>query len=420
MRNNTHSNKHPAGPVVPTSATAKGSSSSMQPTRRGRKLFVSVARVLLILFFCVGLISSLSSWGRAFARTTMLLPSLLTASEPLPLKASGEPVRHSQMTVPSRNGTVYLDIYAPTTPAPLIPHVRNGVLILPGVGDQRRDPQLINLSEALAHSGMIVANMTTTTLLNDDVAAQDSDGVVQAFETLARLPGMAGQRIGMMSFSAGVPLACFAAADPRIRNRVAYIAAFGGYFNTASALRAVGRRTVSFDGKTERWQPVAYSLQVLTNVITRTFAPDEQYRLREAFAPGGSPLSPAEVARLSPGARAAYSLLSGSEPDNVDANLAALPPDVHAILAQLSPSRVIAEIRAPIFLLHDRYDAFLPFTESRDFAAALVRLHHEHDYVEFSIFTHVEVKSNLYLGQILGDGSRLFSIMNRVLLIGSE
>jgi hypothetical protein len=70
-------------------------------------------------------------------------------------------------------------------------------------------------------------------------------------------------------------------------------------------------------------------------------------------------------------------------------------------------------------LLHDRNDAFLPFTESRDFAAALTRIHHQHDYVEFHIFDHVEVKSHLDVAQLLGDGSRLFNIMDQVMQLAS-
>lgn len=402
-----------------TQPDAASGASSRQHIKRKHRFTVFAARCLLTVLLLFGFACSVLPWGRAFVRTTLLLPSLITGSEPEPLKVLGDPVRHMQMTIPSQNGTVYLDIYAPTTPVPWLPHARSGVLILPGVGDQRGEAQLINLAQSLAQSGIIAIYMTTDTLLSNEVAAADSDGVVQAFQVLAHQPGLAGQHLGMMAFSAGVPLACFAAADPRIRDDVAYIAAFGGYFNTESAIKAVGRRAVMVDGKLEPWHPVAYSVEVLANVITRPLPFDEQIRIRAVFAPGGTPLAPQEIAHLSPGARAAYELLIGSEPDKVDANMAALPPAVRAELVSLSPSRVIGEIRAPIFLLHDRNDGFLPFTESRDFAAALTRLHHEHDYVEFHIFDHVEVKSHLDLAQILGDGSRLFSVTYRVLQLAS-
>jgi hypothetical protein len=405
--------------TVPTDNTTASTTGSLPRAKPKRRFIPVAARCLLGILFLFGLLCSLFPWGRAFVRSAVLLPALLTTSEPAPLQVIGEPIRHTQMTIPFQNGTVYLDIYAPTTPVPLLPHARNGILILPGVGDQRQDPQLVNLSQSLAHSGIVTFDMTTDTLIDNDVDAADSDGVVQAFQALARWPGLAGQHLGIMSFSAGVPLVCFAAADPRIRDDVAYVTAFGGYFNTADALKVVGRRAMIVDGKLVPWQPVPYTLQVLANVVTRTLPFDEQTSIRSVFAPGGTPLSSQEVAQLSPTGRAIYQLLMGSEPTKVDANMAALPPAVQAELAELSPSRVINQIRAPIFLFHDRDDTFLPFTESRDFAAALTRIHHEHDYVEFHIFDHVEVQSHLQLAQLLTDGTHLFGALNSVLQLNS-
>ncbi len=112
-------------------------------------------------------------------------------------------------------------------------------------------------------------------------------------------------------------------------------------------------------------------------------------------------------------------MLAGDEPGQVDANIAALSPTIRALLDELSPSRVIDQIRAPIYLLHDRSDQFVPFTESRDFAAVLTRIHHPHDFAELGIFQHVEVRPGFNLGQLLGDGTSLFRILNEVLFPGS-
>ena len=157
----------------------------------------------------------------------------------------------------------------------------------------------------------------------------------------------------------------------------------------------------------------------MTNVITKAFSSDERSRIYNALAPGGIPLTSMQIAQLSPAARAAYQLLTGTAPDKVDANIAALPPTIQTELDELSPSRVITQIRAPIFLLHDRNDSSLPVTESRDFATALTRLHHQHDYVEFHIFDHVQVRSDLQLNQELTDGTRLFTILKELLLTAS-
>jgi len=318
--------------------------------------------------------------------------------------------------VPSLNGPVYLDVYALTTSAPPIPGAREGLVVIPGVGDNRTDPQLINFSQSFARAGLVVMDMTTPTLLKWDMSAKDSDAVVQAFKTLSHWPGVGANRIGIIGFSAGDVLACFAAADPRIRDQVAFILLFGGYFNATTLLRDVGRRALTVDGRMQPWQPQYVPIQVLANVIVPVLPPSEGTRLVNALAPGGIALTPADLAQLSPDTVAVYHLLAGDEPARVDANIAALSPIIHSVLNELSPSRVIDQIQAPIYLLHDRSDQYVPFTESRDFAAALTRNHQPHDFAEFGIFQHVEVKAGVNLGQLAGDSISLFRILNAVLL----
>ncbi len=65
----------------------------------------------------------------------------------------------------------------------------------------------------------------------------------------------------------------------------------------------------------------------------------------------------------------------------------------------VSCSPLIDGIRAPIYLLHDRADDSIPFTESRNFAAALTRLGHPHDFAEFGIFHHVQVRPDIGVEQ---------------------
>jgi hypothetical protein len=391
-----------------------------KPTKRDRKGPRLLARLCLGLLFLAGLFFSLLPQGRAAVRSSLLLPAILSASQAPIIQIFGEPITHSQRTISSLSGPVYLDIYEPKTAAPLLPHTRSGVLVFSGSGDNRQDPQLVNLLEILAHSGMIVMNMTTTTMINYDLSALDADAAVQSFKTLLSLPSMKGNRASIISFSAGVPFACFAAADPRIRDQVASVTVFGGYFQTVNVLRAFGHRSIIVDGRSEAWEPAAVPLEVLTNVITKAFTFDEQTSIRNAILGSGPRLSSSDLEKLSPPARAAYHLLAGDDPGEVDANIALLPPSIHMELTALSPSQIVGQIHAPVFLLHDRHDTSIPFTESRAFATTLSHLHHPYDYVEFNIFNHVEVRSNLNIGELVGDGSHLFNILTQIMLLGSQ
>jgi hypothetical protein len=389
--------------------------------QRTLKLGQRAAQVALAFLLFAGCFLSLFPWGRALTRSTFLLPALLSASEPAPLVLAGDPVRFRRITISSATGPVFLDIYEPATPPPPIPGGREAIIEVVGAGDNRAVPQLVNLSQAFAHEGIVVVNVGTPTLFHYQVSARDGEAVVQAFELLEHWPGVDPHHIGIIAFSVGDLLACVGAADPRIRDRVAFLAMLGGYFDVTSLLRIVGSRTQDVDGQTQPWQPISTSLYVLAYTVSSLLSPPEKKLLQKAFPLNniGPPLTAQQQAQLSPDTAAFYHLLKGDEPGSVDRNLTALSPQIKALLIQLSPMSVIDQIRAPIHLLHDRNDQSIPFTQSQEFAAALARIHHPYDFAAYGIFSHVQVRSNLGLAEVLSDGTKLFQAINSILLVGS-
>ncbi|PWT77415.1 MAG: hypothetical protein C5B60_02750 [Chloroflexi bacterium] len=379
-----------------------------------------IARGLLALLFVGGLFFSLVPVGRAAARSALLLPALITQSEPPPLVLAGDAVRHIQTTINSQDGTVYLDIYEPDTSPPPIPGAREGIVVISGVGDNRQVTQLVNLLTSMARIGLVVMLVTTQTLINYDLAPTTTDAVVQTVLNLQHYPGVNPQHVGILGFSAGGSLAALAAADPRIQRTLAFITLFGSYYDARTLLRDFGRRAQEVDGKLVPWTPNAVPVQVLTNAIADTFSNSDGTVLRGGInSSTGLSLSPADVSSLSPPAQAAYHLLAGDQPSRVDANVALLSPQAQALLLRLSPSSVVGKIRAPIYLLHDRNDVFVPFTQSRAFAAELAQLGHSYRYAEFSIFAHVEIKTGLGIAPLLQDGARLYQLLTSMLLPAS-
>src|SRR5262249_32463559 len=155
------------------------------------------------LLAAIGLFLSLLPSGRATVRAALLLPALIAGSESPPLTFAGEQVRHSTTTVSSQGGTVSLDVYEPTANPPPLPGGREGVIIIPGVGDNRQEPQLINLSRSLAQAGLVVMDLLTPTLQRYALSPLDGDALVQAYEALAHWPGVDPARVGILGFSAG-------------------------------------------------------------------------------------------------------------------------------------------------------------------------------------------------------------------------
>ena len=194
---------------------------SQQPARKRRswKIGQRIAQAVLVILLCAGVFLSLFPLGRAFTRSALLLPALLTASEPPPLAVAGDPVRFTRLTLfPNTSLPVDLDIYEPATPPPPIPGGRAVILDVPGAGDQRSLPQLVNLSQSLAREGIIDVNVGTPQLFDWRVSAQEGQILVEAFKFMEHWPGVNPQHIGIIAFCVGSLLAYEAAADPSIRD----------------------------------------------------------------------------------------------------------------------------------------------------------------------------------------------------------
>jgi len=176
-----------------------------------------LARGALLLLLLLGAFFSLFPNGRAALRGTLLVPAVLLPNKTTPLTATGATVRHSTITVTARSGPVYLDIYEPADSAPPLPGAREGVVVIPGIGDERKDSQLTNLSTSLAREGIVVMDLTTPALIARRLDPDDVDAVVQAFLALEHHPSVGAGRAGILGISGGGDLGMLAAADPRIQ-----------------------------------------------------------------------------------------------------------------------------------------------------------------------------------------------------------
>jgi hypothetical protein len=94
------------------------------------------------------------------------------------------------------------------------------------------------------------------------------------------------------------------------------------------------------------------------------------------------------AATLGPEGQAAYDLLVNRQPERVADLVAALGPRVRQQIQFLSPSRVIQDLRARLFVVHSDPDDFMPKTESLRLAAALEARGNVH-LALLRVFNHV-------------------------------
>ena len=75
------------------------------------------------------------------------------------------------------------------------------------------------------------------------VDAGEIANLVAGFRSLRELEYVDARRLGLAGFSVGASFALVAAADPTIADDIAFVNAFGGYYDTADLMAPNRRRT---------------------------------------------------------------------------------------------------------------------------------------------------------------------------------
>lgn len=279
------------------------------------------------------------------------------------------------------------------------PRIRDGVVAgvpttvyRPGGGDRwpalvflngitargRHHPEVERLAGALARVGFLVLVPDPPGLARGEITERTLTATTAVVQAAADRRDAAGGRVGLVGVSIGASLGLLAAEQPGIENRVTLVAGIAPY----SDLENVARLATTGYSLDESGQLVRYATtSFLGLVIARSFVADlpasrdrsrllaELLRLHE-----GSPDPLALFRRLYPGqvvpsARAVVELLANRDPARFDRLYAALPPELRASIARLSPLAGAARLRAPVDIASAPHDKYFPLGETK----ALVR-----------------------------------------------
>ena len=245
---------------------------------------------------------------------------------------------------------------------------RAGLLIFLGANAAgAADPEVINLGQALARAGFAVMYYWSPTMgERAQVDAGEIGNVVAAVEYLRRQEYVDPERVGLAGFSVGASFALVAAANPAIADGIAFVNAFGGYYDAADLLVQIAAGRAIGDGDdAPPWAVDQLTRRVFDNMLT--------------------PLTPAP---------AAQALLAGADTiGEARRQYDRLPEDFRAEVYAISPSHHIASWspHTVMMVMHDQGDPLIPVGESRRLVAALaqerpdVPVH----YTETDIFRHV-------------------------------
>ena len=302
--------------------------------------------------------------------------------------------------VPWRGGTLRARGYRPARQA------GRPILLVPGVHAAGIDePRLVGFARDIAATGHPVLTVELPDLKHYEITTRTTDMIEDAAAWMLRSDGFhdADGRIGMLGISFGGGLSIVAAGRASIRDRVAFVMAFGGHADLPRTLRFLCTG-VQPDGS--KFAPHDYGLAiVLLGAADRVVPAPQVAPLRAAI------LSYLEASRLDmvdkPAAarefdRAKTLATSLEEPARtymgyVNArDVARLGPVLLPFVSELGGDPALSPARspfpaAPVYLLHGTGDNVVPAIESTLLAMQLTRDDHTVHVLLTPLITHAEV-----------------------------
>ncbi len=389
------------------------------PTHRLRRLFVRAWPLLAAVAVLIGLplLLSTNRHGRVAVAAALYLPDMIVVL-PLPVRPvdliSQAPSRE-RVTIDyqSRNGprSIDADLYIPADGKQ-----HSGVVFSMGAPPLRLDdPRLVRIAEDASRAGVVMLVPFSDRLDDLQIAPEEIDALVAEFQYVQQLPQVDPKRVGFFGASVGGSIALVAAADPRIADDVDHVVSFGGYFDALSTFGAVATQHIEYESVDEAWVPRIHAEHVVASQLIDYLADPHDRELLTRMFVDDEPATPAEIATFGAVARNSYNFLANRDPNAVDGLITKLPPDAVAQLRYLSPETSIANVKAELFIIHDRADPFVPYTESRRLKDAVGNRPRTH-FDELRLFEHVEPKLNQDPDIIAIDSTRLLFRMYQLLL----
>ena len=279
------------------------------------------------------------------------------------------------------------------------------------------DPRLVRIAEDSARAGVVMLVPFSDRLDDVRIEPEEIDALVAEFQYVQQQPQVDPKRVGFFGASVGGSIAIVAAADPRISAEVDHVVSFGGYFDALDTFGAIATHRIEYGSVNEEWVPREHAEFVMARqLIDRVDNPDDRELLTRVFVDHNPP-SDEQLATLSPIGRSSYDFLANRDPNAVNALIKRLPPDAVADLDYLSPRTSIDKVTAELFIIHDRADPFVPYTESRKLKDALAgRTTPRAHFDELRLFEHVEPKPNQSPDTIALDSTRLLFRLYQLLL----
>ncbi len=282
------------------------------------------------------------------------------------------------------------------------------------------DPDVINLGQALARTGFAVMYYWSPTMGEQaQIDVEEISNLVAAFDHLRGEDYVDPERVGLAGFSVGASFALVAAADPRIADDIAFVNAFGGYYDTSDLVAQIAASQAIEDDGDRDWEVDRLTRRVYNNMLIDSIDDPTHQEGARAVAEGGE-YEP--EARVPLSTEAAFDLLAGvGYVGEARWRYAQLTEDFRAEVDSIAPSHHVGQWSAntAMRVMHDVGDPLIPVGESRRLVESLreQRLDMEVHYTETDIFRHVRPDADRDLKSLLRGAWQLFRHMFHIVAV---
>ncbi len=326
------------------------------------------------------------------------------------------PVRR-EITYPTSSVSGQADVY-------YIPDGKRRAAVLVFLGANatgRDDPEVINFGHALARAGMAPMFVWSATMgLQNNVDPSEVENLVWAFQHLRDQEYVNPSRIGMAGFSVGGSFIMVAASHPRIRDDVAFVNAFGAYFDARDFFVQIASNTQRTGDGLKDWDVDPLTRRVFANELVEVAPTAAERETLTRFFVNHGEVSATELDGLSDTSQLSLRLLQGTTPEEAETLLGSMPPEFLADLDRISPRSHLANYENRLLIMHDVGDQLIPVGESRRLVTTLRDQGRQNlYYTESDIFDHVRPNADLQVMRLAAGAAKLYRHMYRILRLAA-
>lgn len=272
---------------------------------------------------------------------------------------------HKKIERSSINGKIVADLYIPKggkNPA---------VILAMGVKTAEKDkPLLLHFSDTMARLGYVVFWPRLNSLEEGQSLPEEPETFIKAFKYLESLSEVDKQRISYVGFSVGSSTAFVAVSDSEISDQVYSLVFFGGQFNIFEYLLSLASKSLKTNGERVKWMAADGARDQVKSLL--------------------------EVKEASFTAK----IFEQEDLKTIQEILSKTPEEEKDGLKKYSPKEYLSKFKAKIFILHDKSDAYVPYTESVVLYNVLpkdqVKAYHISD-----LFEHVQPNRPINFGELV-------------------